>query len=154
MMLRLFAIAVLALGSASAFAPVGSSPTRAQTSSLEMKKSDGGKLVAASFLTGAFLATNALFFADSATAATPENDFGSTEILAGRSGGRGGGRVSRAPARRAPAPSSTTTIKRTTIVQPTPVYAGPSVVVSPFGYNPLGGFGKLLCRASCAVFFR
>ena len=140
MMLRLLAVALLALGSASAFAPVSSS-ARMQTS-LEMKN-DGGKMVAASFLTGAFLAVNAVFCADAAIAATPDLDFGSTEMLAGRSGGRGGGRASRAPARRAAAPSrSTTRIERTTVVQPVPVYSGPSVVVSPFGYNPLGGFGK------------
>lgn len=140
MMLRLFAVALLALGSASAFAPVTSS-ARTQTS-LEMKK-NGGKMVAASFVTGAFLAANAVFFADAAIAATTP-DFGSTEMLAGRSGGRGGGRASRAPARRAapPSRSSTTRIERTTVVQPVPVYSSPSVVVSPFGYNPMGGFGK------------
>lgn len=144
-MLRFFAIALLAVGSASAFAPVGSS-ARTQTS-LEAKKNDGGKMVAASFLTGAFLAANAVFCADAAIAATtPDLDFGSTEMLAGRrSGGRSGGRASRAPSRPAPrsAPSSSTTrIERTTVVQPVPVYSAPSVIVSPFGYNPMGGFGK------------
>lgn len=146
MMLRLFAMALLALGSASAFAPISSSPRT--TTSLEMKN-NGGKMAAASMLTGAFLAANAVFFADAAIAA-PVADFGSPEMmLAGRSGGRGGGRASRAPARRAApraaAPSSTTRIERTTVVQP--VYSSPSVVVSPFGYNPLGGFGKLSCLA-------
>jgi hypothetical protein len=108
-----------------------------------MKENDGGKMVAASFLTGAFLAANAIFFADAAIAATPDLDFGSTEIVAGRSGGRGGGRAARAPSRPAPRSSTTNTrIERTTIIQPTPVYTAPSVVVSPFGYNPFGGFGE------------
>jgi hypothetical protein len=96
--------------------------------------------VAASFFTGAFIAANALFCADAAmAAATP--DF-PTEMLAGRSGGRGGGRVSRAAPRARSAPVRTRTIERTTIIQPAPVYSSPSVIVSPFGYNPFGGFGK------------
>jgi hypothetical protein len=96
--------------------------------------------VAASFLTGAFIAANALFCADGAMAATIP-DF-PTEMLAGRSGGRGGGRVSRAVPRARSAPTRTRTIERTTIIQPAPVYSSPSVIVSPFGYNPFGGFGK------------
>lgn len=144
MMFRLFAIALLAVGTVSAFAPVGNGQKPQQSSTLlEMKKADN-KMVAASFLTGAFIAANAVFGGADAAFAAPDNmDFGNTEmLLAGRSGGRGGGRVSRAPARRAaPAPrSSTTRIERTTVVQP--VYSSPSVVVSPFGYNPLGGFGE------------
>ena len=144
MMLRSLVVALVALGSASAFAPVGSS-ARSGTSLQMSKENDGGKMVAASFLTGAFLAVNAIFCADAAIAATPDLDFGSTEIVAGRSGGRGGGRAARAPSRPAPRSSTTTntrTIERTTIIQPTPVYTAPSVVVSPFGYNPFGGFGK------------
>lgn len=143
MMLRLVVV-LLSLGSASAFAPVGS--TRMTQTSLQATNNNGDKMVAASLLTGAFIAANALFCADAAIAAiTP--DFGSTEMLAGRSGGRGGGRVSRAPSRSAPsrsAPrsSSTTRIERRTVVQPVPVYSSPSVIVSPFGYNPFGGFGK------------
>jgi hypothetical protein len=96
--------------------------------------------VAASFLTGACIATNGLFCADATMAATTP-DF-PTEMLAGRSGGRGGGRVSRAPPRARSAPIRTRTIERTTIFQPAPVYSSPSVIVSPFGYNPFGGFGK------------
>lgn len=143
MMIRLV-LALLALASASAFAPLGSKMARSN-SSLQATKNGDDKLVAASFLTGAFIAANALFCADAAMAATAP-DFGSTEMLAGRSGGRGGGRVSRSAPRAAPraraAPSTTRTIQRTTVVQPVPVYSSPSIVVSPFGYNPFGGFGK------------
>lgn len=138
MMFRSFVIALAAtvcVGTASAFS---SKPVcvRAQTTALQMKNEDSKK-VAASFLAAAFIATN-VFTVDAAFA-VDNFDFGSTEIVAGRSGGRGGGRAARAPSR-AYTPSSSTRIERTTtVIQP--VYSTPSVVVSPFGYNPLGGFG-------------
>ena len=93
-MIRLV-LALFALTSASAFAPVGKT-ARSNTSLQATNGND--KLVAASFLTGAFIAANALFCADAAMAATTP-DF-PTEMLAGRSGGRGGGR--RAAPRAAP----------------------------------------------------
>lgn len=133
MMLRSFVIALAAticVGTASAFSskPVSA---RAQKTALQMKNEDGRK-VAASFLAAAFIAAN-VFTVDAAFA-VDNFDFGSTEIVAGRSGGRGGGRAARAP------PRSSTRIERTTtVIQP--VYSTPSVVVSPFGYNPMGGFG-------------
>eukprot|EP00544_Gedaniella_sp_CCMP2646_P001599 CAMPEP_0202507172 /NCGR_PEP_ID=MMETSP1361-20130828/51582_1 /ASSEMBLY_ACC=CAM_ASM_000849 /TAXON_ID=210615 /ORGANISM="Staurosira complex sp., Strain CCMP2646" /LENGTH=194 /DNA_ID=CAMNT_0049141277 /DNA_START=846 /DNA_END=1430 /DNA_ORIENTATION=- len=133
MMIRLV-VALFALASASAFAPVGKT-SRSSTS----LQATNDKLMAASILTAAFIAANALFCADAAMEATTP-DF-PTEMLAGRSGGSGGGRVSRAPPRARSAPIRTRTIERTTIIQPAPVYSSPSVVVSPFGYNPFGGFG-------------
>jgi uncharacterized membrane protein len=136
MMLRSLVVALAAIGSASAFSSLPDA-ARPQKTALQMK--NDGKKVAASFLTAAFIATNV--FAVDAAFATDDFDFGgSTEIVAGRSGGRGGGRASRAPSRSSySAPAPTRTIERTTIIQQ-PSYT-PSIVVSPFGYNPYGGFG-------------
>jgi hypothetical protein len=138
MVFRTFVIALAAticVGTVSAFSskPVSAG---AQKTTLHMKNEDG-RNVAATFLAAAFIAAN-VFTVDAAFA-VDNFDFGSTEIVAGRSGGRGGGRAAPRAAPRA-RPSSTTRIERsTTVIQP--VYSTPSVVVSPFGYNPLGGFG-------------
>ena len=138
MIFRSFVIALAAaicVGTASAFSSRLDS-AGAQKTALQMKNEDG-RNYAASFLAAAFLAANV--FTVEAAFAVDNFDFGSTEIVAGRSGGRGGGRA--APRAR---PSSTTRIERTTTVV-RPVYSSPAVVVSPvvspFGYNPMGGFG-------------
>jgi uncharacterized membrane protein len=135
MMLRSYVVALAAFGSASAFSSMPDA-ARPQKTALQMK--NNGKKVAASFLTAAFIATN-VFAVDAAFAADSFDFAGSTEIVAGRSGGRGGGRASRAPSRSSYSAPAPTRIERTTIIQQ-PSYT-PSIVVSPFGYNPMGGFG-------------
>lgn len=108
------------------------------------------KKAAASFAAAAILMTNiaaepAMALDDMASASA---DFGSTQVVAARSGGRAGGRSSaaRSAPRSSPARSSTRVINRTTTnyVAP-PVYGG--AVVAPiggFGYNPYPGLGKFL----------
>ena len=132
----------MCLVSASAFTskPVVADVARPKTA---IPVASGVKQVAASFVVGAFLAAN-VFAVEAAFAVSMpgDMDFGASEVIAGRSGGRGGGRAYRAPSRSYSAPrssSTTRTVQRTTIVQP--VYSTPSVIVSPFGYNPMGGFG-------------
>lgn len=68
-------------------------------------------------------------------------------VISARSGGRMGGRVS-APRSmpRGPPPSAarrygTTVRSSTTYIAPPPVVIGSPFGISPFGYNPLGGFG-------------
>merc|ERR1712232_593617 len=63
----------------------------------------------------------------------------------GRSGGRAGGR---ATSMSRPAPTSTRTVQRTTVIKQ-PTYVAPPVVVAPvspygYGYNPMGGLGLSL----------
>lgn len=102
------------------------------------------KKAATSFVAAAFLMANAVAVAPAQ--AFDDFDFGSSQVLAGRSGGRVGGRSSaaRAPSRSRSSSSSTHVIERTTIVQPS--YSSPSVIVAPpmygYGYNPMPGLGK------------
>jgi len=125
-------------------------------SALSLKNSDlqrDGKKTAASFLTAAYFFANAMSVAP-AVAATNFVDFGgSTEIIAGRSGGRAGGRSSSsyraAPSRSSYAPSrSSTTINRsTTIVQPTRTYVQPMaspMYMAPPMYNSGPDLGLVL----------
>lgn len=101
------------------------------------------KKAATSFVAAAFLMSNVATVAPAF--AMDEADFGSSQIVAARSGGRAGGRSS-AP-RRAPARSSTRVIERNTVIRPSP-----SVIVAPspmyggygYGYNPVPGLGKSL----------
>merc|ERR1712050_248933 len=75
-------------------------------------------------------------------------DFGSSQVVAARSGGRAGGRASSSSSYRSSSsyssrPSSTRVVERTTVIQqPTYVAPTPTVIVSPgYSYNPMGGFG-------------
>ena len=144
------ALAVIAIfvGSVSAFAPSPIARTSGSALMAKTEDSNNAKRFAATALLGGAL-LGGVFTADAALAAPmPSADFdigGSSTVLAGRSGGRAGGRASaprRASAAR-PAPSrspSTTVINKTTVVRPSP-----SVVVAPpiggYGYGYGGGFG-------------
>lgn len=136
-------LAVVALASApgvSAFAPVANG--QARSTSLNMVNEDSMKKAATSFAVAAFLMSNAATAAPAF--ATDGMDFGSTQVVAARSGGRAGGRSaagapSRAPSR-APPSRSTTVINRTTYVAP-PVYSSPGLYVAPPVYNPIPGLG-------------
>ena len=134
-------IATVALTSgASAFAPVSNG--HAKSTSLNMVNEESMKKAATSFAAAAFLMANVA--AVEPAFAIDGMDFGSSQVVAARSGGRAGGRSSaaRAPSRapsRAPT-RSTTVINRSTYIAP-PVYSSPSVIVAPPIYNPVPGLG-------------
>jgi len=72
-----------------------------------------------------------------------DSTFGTTQMVAARSGGRAGGRssaVMRAPPR--PSTMNTRVIERTTIVRPSPVIVAPPVYGYGYGYNPVPGLGR------------
>ena len=130
--------------SAIAFAPIVQN-ARPELSLKASKGEVGAKAMAVSVVTGAFLAINVA--ATPALAADNTVDFfGSSEVIAARSGGRAGGRASSGGARSSysrPSTSSYSTYRSTTIVAPPP---SPTVIVSPpvtygYSYNPLGGLG-------------
>lgn len=114
--------------------------TKSQTS-LNMLPKDAGKIAAASC--AAALLTANIAFADAAFA-MDDMDFGSSQIVAARSGGRAGGRSSaRSAPRSAPRAASNTVIQRTTVVRPSPVIVAPPVYGGyGYGYNPVPGLGK------------
>jgi hypothetical protein len=133
-----FAAMALCLSLVDAFAP-NLATSRMQTS-LSMKD-DKNKIavsfVAAAFLAGSLLTVEPVFAA---------GDFGSSQIVAARSGGRAGGRSSAPRSYSAPRSvprsntvyrSGTTTIVRP-MIAPSPIIVSP-FGYSPFGYNPLGG---------------
>lgn len=70
--------------------------------------------------------------------------FGSSQVVAARSGGRAGGRsaVMRAPPSRPASSINTRVIERTTYVTPSPVIVAPPMYG--YGYNPVPGLGTLL----------
>ena len=134
-------VALLAISSTSAFAPAPS--TKASTSlNAENKFS---KFVTASLASAIILSSVAAV--PDAFAADTNMNFGTSDIIAARSGGRGGGRSSGGGggARRAPTQSyrpAPTTINRTTIMAaPTPMYSAPIVIGSPFSPFGMGGYG-------------
>ena len=136
------AVALLYVSAASAF--VAPSSTKQSTTLQMTSVGEGIKKAAASLVAAAFLASN-LAAVQPAIAVDDYNMdiFGSSQVVAGRSGGRAGGR-SMAPRARAPAPSSSrTVIQRTTYVQPSPVIVAPPIYGGyGYGYNPLPGLGK------------
>ena len=100
--------------------------------------------MAASALAAAFIFSSvATTIAPAFAASMNDNNYNyepsSSQVIAARSGGRMGGRSSMGSRS-----SSTTNIRRTTIVRP--AMSSPSVIVappmySPFGFSPFGGFG-------------
>ena len=100
-----------------------------------------GKSTAASVLAAAFLFSNVLAVAPAFAAAPGEDFAGSSQVVAARSGGRMGGRSSMGSRGGGGAPSYSRSYSRTTVVRPmvtSPVIVAP---MSPFGFNPFGGFG-------------
>jgi hypothetical protein len=143
------AIALLCASGVSGFATMHSTQQSSSTSLRMGAQEDGMRKAAASFAFAAFLMSSAVMVPDAL--AVDDMDFGSSQVIAGRSGGRAGGRSSsRRPSsmsRSAPAPSRSTntrTIERTTIIQPSPMYSSPSVIMAPPMYNPMGGLGTKL----------
>ena len=141
--MKIFCFALLAscLSSTYGYAPQHKGLTSKKSGNLFEKE----KQVAAAAIASVFLASNVLAVAPAVAAVT---DFGSSEIVSARSGGRMGGRSmggsmgGRSMGRSYAAPR--TSYSSTTIVRP---MVAPPVVVSPFGggfgygYNPMGGFG-------------
>lgn len=130
----MLAIAVL-LSGCLAFVPSPAGPTKTALHASSMDKR-GQQLTA-----GVVAAALALGTLQPLPASA--HDFGSSQIIAARSGGRAGGRAYRAPSRSSyAAPSRTTYRSSTTIVRP--MIAPSPVIVSPFGYgysSPFSGFG-------------
>jgi len=136
------AIALLYMSGASAF--VSSPEPKLSSSSLQMINEEGMKKAAASFALATFVLGNVATVAPAF--AIDDSYFGSSHVIAARSGGRSGGRSSGAR-RSAPRPSSsssTTVINRNTYVSPSPMYSSPTVIMAPPVYNPMGGLGLSL----------
>jgi hypothetical protein len=143
--MKFLATAALALlctsSQVSGFAPVVSETS--PSTSLKAWNDDAVKkatrsLVAATFLLGGVVSATPAFAFDETL------DFGSSQVVAARSGGRAGGRS--AGARAAPRPSShssttinTRVIERTRYI-PSPSYS-PGIIIAPPVYNPLPGYG-------------
>jgi hypothetical protein len=144
-------VALLCAPAASGFATFSGSP-KASTTSLNGTPQEGMKKVAFSAVAAAFLAGN-IVSAGPAVAAVDEMDFGSSQVVAARSGGRAGGRSSaamRAPSRPVSIPSTNTrVIERTTYVTPSPVIVAPPIYG--YGYNPVPGLG-MYSNPSCRGF--
>ena len=133
-------VALVSAPGVSAFAPVSNG--QGKSTSLNMINEESMKKAATSFAAAAFLMSNVV--ATAPALAVDDMDFGSTQVVAARSGGRAGGRSSaaRMPARSAPS-RSTTVINTRTYVAPSPVIGGGygGVYVAPPIYNPVPGLG-------------
>eukprot|EP00537_Pseudo-nitzschia_pungens_P007766 CAMPEP_0172367138 /NCGR_PEP_ID=MMETSP1060-20121228/19402_1 /TAXON_ID=37318 /ORGANISM="Pseudo-nitzschia pungens, Strain cf. cingulata" /LENGTH=242 /DNA_ID=CAMNT_0013091269 /DNA_START=330 /DNA_END=1058 /DNA_ORIENTATION=+ len=149
-------MALLCASGASAFAPtIAGSNAAASATALHMASfEDAAKTAAASVLAATLVLGAAV---EPAQALGEEfGDFGSSQVIAARSGGRAGGRsaASRsAPSARSVNPSrpstntntrTTTVINRTYVTPAAPVYSSPSVIVAPPVYNPMPGLGLSL----------
>ena len=140
------ALIALTSGGVSGFATIPSTKHMDSSTTLNMINGEGMKKAATSFAAAAFLMTSVA--AVEPAFAMDEADFGSSQVIAARSGGRAGGR-SRAPAR-APARSSAPSSSRSTTVINRTVVSPPVVVGSPmyggygYGYNPVPGLGLSL----------
>ena len=139
-------LASTALGFAPVVAPQSSRGTTALASA---RQDEQTRKTVSSFLAAAFVAVNVAATAMPALAVQQDDFFGSTEVIAARSGGRSGGRAGsggNSKSYRSSAPSRPTTTYKsyssTTVVAP----PRPTVVVTPgygygYGYssyNPIG----------------
>jgi len=135
-------MALLCASGTSAFTPVMT--PKASLAPLQMSNSNNEettKKVAASVLAATFILGNVASVAPAQ--AMDDSMFGTSNVIAARSGGRAGGRSS--SARMAPRPSSSSSSRSTTVINRTyvtPAYSSPSVIMAPsYGYNPMGGLG-------------
>ena len=129
-------LALVAIGSVDAFVPLTQTSSR-PASALQAQKEDLGRKAAASFVAAAYLFANV---AATAPAFAGDDFFGgSSQVIAGRSGGRVGGRSSSFRS----SPSRTTYRSSTTIYRPSPTVVVPSPGFGGYGYgyNPYGGLG-------------
>jgi len=133
------AMALLCVSGASAFAPANAPRTSITSLQMGSNNEETSKKVVASVLAATFILGNVATVAPAQ--AIDDSAFGTSTVVAARSGGRAGGRSSGARSSYRPSssssyrPSSTTVINRT-YVSPSPVMMAPS-----YGYNPMGGLG-------------
>lgn len=133
------AMALLCVSGASAFAPANAPKTSITSLQMGSNNEETSKKVVASVLAATFILGNVAAVAPAQ--AIDDSAFGTSTVVAARSGGRAGGRSSGARSSYRPSssssyrPSSTTVINRT-YVSPSPVMMAPS-----YGYNPMGGLG-------------
>ena len=147
MKLFLALVAAFVASSASAFAPVMQSRPVTTTKLLASAREDENyRRTLSSVFAAAFVASNVVTSVLPAFAVDDNIDFGSSEVVAARSGGRSGGRASsggNSRSYRSSAPASRSTYKSyssTTYVAP----PSPTILVTPsyglgYSYNPLGG---------------
>lgn len=140
-------IALLCASVANGFVAGPSVRTQSSPTALQMKMNEGVmKKAAVSLVAAAFVLGNAA--TAQPASAMDDGYFGSSQVIAARSGGRAGGRASSARSSYSPSRSATTNtrtvINRTTYVTPSPVYSSPSVIVAPPVYNPMPGLGLSL----------
>uniref|UniRef100_A0A7S3L9E3 Uncharacterized protein n=1 Tax=Amphora coffeiformis TaxID=265554 RepID=A0A7S3L9E3_9STRA len=149
MMFVLAIVASLLASSAHAFAPVSQTRT-SSTIALQFsaKKDEDFRTTLSSVFAAAFLVANVATVAP-AFAVDDFADFGSSQVVAARSGGRSGGRASsggNSRSYRSSAPSTTyKSYSSTTYVAPRPstvIVAPPSYSMG-YSYNPLGGLGNV-----------
>lgn len=143
-------IALLALlSSAKAFAPQQQTPTAIRSSPTKTTQLDAvSRQAATSFVAAAYLVANIVTTAP-VFAAFDDVDFaGSSQVIAGRSGGRAGGRSSSyksAPTSYRSSSSPTSVRSSTTVIRqpsaPTVIVAPPAPVYGGYGYNPTPGLG-------------
>jgi len=132
-------MALLCVSGASAFAPANAPKTSITSLQMGSNNEETSKKVVASVLAATFILGNVAAVAPAQ--AIDDSAFGTSTVVAARSGGRAGGRSSGARSSYRPSssssyrPSSTTVINRT-YVSPSPVMMAPS-----YGYNPMGGLG-------------
>jgi hypothetical protein len=109
----------------------------------DMKQTATASLIAATLILGNVVTAGPALAAASFDNHDDLTDFGSSQVVAARSGGRAGGRS--AGARAAPRPSSSSTSRSTTrVIERTryvPSYSSPSIILAPPIYNPLPGYG-------------
>mmetsp|Transcript_42752 Transcript_42752/g.50023 ORF Transcript_42752/g.50023 Transcript_42752/m.50023 type:complete len:222 (-) Transcript_42752:193-858(-) len=123
---------------------VSTAPQRQQRDHFVLAASTSGdNFLKTTFTTVGALLLSSLVILDDASAI----DLGSSELMAARSGGRGGGRasMSRPMPRASPSRSYSAPVSRgATYIAPTRIYQRP-IIMSPFGYSPFGygggGFG-------------
>lgn len=137
-------VASLLASSALAFAPAPTTRVSSTALNYSVKKDEDFRKAVSSVFAAAFVALN--IAAVPAFAVDETMDFGSSQVVAARSGGRSGGRVSsggNSQAYRSSSSSSRNTYKSyssTTIIAPPPsptVYVAPSYSMG-YSYNPLG----------------
>lgn len=139
----------LLASSALAFAPVTTPRTPSSTAlQFSAQKDEDLRKTVSSVFAAAFLAANVATVMP-AFAADQTMDFGSSETIAARSGGRSGGRASSGGNSKAyrsssrPSTSYKSYSSTTYVSPPTSVIVAPPSYSMGYSYNPLGGLGNV-----------
>jgi len=146
MMIKSFtaAMALLCVSGASAFAPANAPKTSITSLQMGSNNEETSKKVVASVLAATFILGNVAAVAPAQ--AIDDSAFGTSTVVAARSGGRAGGRSSSARSSYRPSsssyrPSSSSPSRSTTIINRTYVSPSPVMMAPSYGYNPMGGLG-------------